>query len=147
VQGVVVAVSRSAEHAVGKANAPAIRLLAGQGVEGDAHRGALVQHRSRVARDPRAPNLRQVHLLHAELPEELGARGFALAPGALGENVTTRGLELLALPSGARLPRRRGPDRAHRPAQPVRAARRASAGPDGGHARPRPTESWCARPA
>jgi MOSC domain-containing protein YiiM len=103
VQGVVVAVSRSAEHAVGKANAPAIRLLAGQGVEGDAHRGVLVQHRSRVARDPRAPNLRQVHLLHAELLEELGARGFALAPGALGENVTTRGLELLALPSGARL--------------------------------------------
>lgn len=99
----VIAVSRSAEHSVSKAAAPAIRLCEGQGVEGDAHRGVTVQHRSHVARDPRAPNLRQVHLLHAELLDELAAAGFALAPGMLGENVTTRGLDLLALPAGARL--------------------------------------------
>jgi MOSC domain-containing protein YiiM len=73
-------------------------------VEGDAHQGQLVKHRSRVARDPSQPNLRQVHLLHAELFEELAAAGFQrVAPGRLGENVTTRGLDLLALPTGARL--------------------------------------------
>jgi MOSC domain-containing protein YiiM len=99
----IVAVSRSAGHGVGKAVAEEIRLRAGEGVEGDAHRGATVQHRSRVARDPRAPNLRQVHLLHAELLDELAAAGFAVAPGGLGENVTTRGVDLLGLPVGTRL--------------------------------------------
>ncbi|HYF42232.1 MAG TPA: MOSC domain-containing protein, partial [Ramlibacter sp.] len=80
-----------------------IRLLAGLGVEGDAHLGATVKHRSRVARDPSQPNLRQVHLLHAELFDELVAAGFAVFPGDLGENLTTRGLDLLALPTGTRL--------------------------------------------
>ncbi len=101
--GRVVAVSRSAAHTLAKANEAAVRLLVGLGVEGDAHSGATVKHRSRVARDPTQPNLRQVHLLHAELFEELAALGFALQPGRLGENVTTRGLDLLALPTGARL--------------------------------------------
>jgi MOSC domain-containing protein YiiM len=80
-----------------------ITLLAGLGVEGDAHAGETVQHRSRLARDPSAPNLRQVHLVHEELLQELRARGFALEPGELGENVTTRGVDLLGLPAGARL--------------------------------------------
>ncbi|MFN8533470.1 MAG: MOSC domain-containing protein [Dehalococcoidia bacterium] len=80
-----------------------IRLTAGLGVDGDAHAGTTVKHRSRVARDPSQPNLRQVHLIHAELLDELLAAGFRVAPGLLGENVTTRGVDLLALPTGARL--------------------------------------------
>jgi MOSC domain-containing protein YiiM len=80
-----------------------IRLLAGLGVEGDAHMGATVKHRSRVARDSSRPNLRQVHLLHVELHDELRASGFEIAPGAMGENITTRGVDLLALPAGTRL--------------------------------------------
>jgi MOSC domain-containing protein YiiM len=80
-----------------------VRLLVGLGVEGDAHAGATVKHRSRVARDPGQPNLRQVHLVHAELHDELRERGFDISPGAMGENVTTRGVDLLALPTGTRL--------------------------------------------
>src|SRR5581483_964762 len=98
----VEAVHRDADHSVSKRTEPCIRLLAGLGVEGDAHLGATVQHRSRVARDPTQPNLRQVHLIHAELLDELRERGFAVLPGAMGENITTRGLDLLALPAGAR---------------------------------------------
>lgn len=80
-----------------------IHLLAGLGVEGDAHLGETVQHRSRVARDPSQPNLRQVHLIHAELFDELREAGFPLVPGQMGENVTTRDLDLLALPAGTLL--------------------------------------------
>ncbi len=101
--GVVEAVSQSPKHTMGKRNREAIRLVAGLGVEGDAHAGETVKHRSRVARDPSQPNLRQVHLIHAELFDELDAAGFAVAPGRMGENVTTRGVDLLALPVGARL--------------------------------------------
>lgn len=101
--GQVAAVSRSARHTFSKAPALSIRLLAGHGVEGDAHAGASVKHRSRVARDPTQPNLRQVHLIHAELHAALNARGFDVGPGDMGENLTTRGLDLLALPRGARL--------------------------------------------
>lgn len=101
--GVVTAVSRSDTHTMKKANEAGIRLVAGLGVEGDAHQGATVKHRSRAARDPNQPNLRQVHLIHSELHDELRARGFDLAAGQMGENVTTRGLDLLALPVGARL--------------------------------------------
>ena len=99
----VVAVARSDRHTFSKDTDTAIRLLAGLGVEGDAHAGETVKHRSRVAADPTQPNLRQVHLVHAELFEELGERGFAVAPGDIGENVTTRGVALLALPTGTRL--------------------------------------------
>jgi hypothetical protein len=101
--GVVEAVSRAAEHTFSKPNAAVIRLLAGLGVERDAHLGRTVQHRSRVARDPSRPNLRQVHLIHGELHDELRAQGFDVTPGVMGENVTTRGVELLALPTGSRL--------------------------------------------
>lgn len=101
--GVVTAVSVSAGHTFGKTNRESVRLLAGLGVEGDAHAGATVKHRSRVARDPTQPNLRQVHLVHAELHDELAAAGFAVRAGDIGENVTTRGIELLALPAGTRL--------------------------------------------
>ncbi|GGF07336.1 MOSC domain-containing protein [Aliidongia dinghuensis] len=102
-QGQVVAVSRHAGHDFSKTNQESIALIVGEGVAGDAHRGRTVQHRSRVAKDPSQPNLRQVHLIHAELFGELRAGGFDVAPGALGENVTTRGLDLLALPTGSRL--------------------------------------------
>ncbi|MBS7698256.1 MULTISPECIES: MOSC domain-containing protein [unclassified Chelatococcus] len=99
--GVVVAVSRAASHAFSKANEPAIRLLAGLGVEGDAHCGETVKHRSRVRADPTQPNLRQVHLIHSELFDELRLAGFSVVPGAMGENITTSGIDLLALPTGA----------------------------------------------
>ncbi|MGY0235327.1 MOSC domain-containing protein [Longispora urticae] len=101
--GIVTAVSRSGVHGFSKDNQPAIRLLAGLGVEGDAHLGETVKHRSRVAQDPTQPNLRQVHLIHAELHDELAAAGHDVTAGQLGENVTTRGLDLLGLPRGARL--------------------------------------------
>ncbi len=100
---VVSAVSRRATHDVSKTNHSSIRLLAGLGVEGDAHAGATVRHRSRAARDPTQPNLRQVHLIQTELFVELRARGYAVDAGAMGENVTTRGLDLHALPTGTRL--------------------------------------------
>src|SRR5438067_12985255 len=100
---VVAAVSRSAKHTLVKANQDSIRLLSGLGVDGDAHLGETVKHRSRVSRDPTQPNLRQVHLIHAELHEELRAAGFSIKPGEIGENITTRGLDLLALPTGTRL--------------------------------------------
>ena len=100
---VVMAVSRSATHSLAKPNQQSIRLSAGLGVEDDAHQGVTVKHRSRVRRDPTQPNLRQVHLIHAELHEELRAAGFAVSPGQMGENITTRGVDLLHLPVGARL--------------------------------------------
>ncbi|GAA3018677.1 MOSC domain-containing protein [Actinokineospora globicatena] len=101
--GTVIAVSLSATHTFSKPNHDAIHLLAGLGVEGDAHLGVTVKHRSRVARDPNQPNLRQVHLIHTELHAELQAAGFDIAPGHMGENITTRGVDLLALPTGTRL--------------------------------------------
>jgi MOSC domain-containing protein YiiM len=103
VAGIVTAVSRSAAHTLTKRSEERVRLLEGLGVEGDAHVGTTVQHRSRVARDPTRPNLRQVHLMHAELHDELRAAGFDVAPGQMGENVTTRGVDLLGLPAGTRL--------------------------------------------
>ncbi len=100
---IVTAVSRSARHTLAKPNEARIRLLAGLGVDGDAHQGATVKHRSRVARDPSQPNLRQVHLIHAELHDELRQAGFDVSAGAMGENVTTRGVDLLTLATGTRL--------------------------------------------
>jgi MOSC domain-containing protein YiiM len=99
----VVAVHRSATHTMVKHEARTVRLVKGEGVEGDAHAGATVQHLSRVARDPTQPNLRQVHLVAAELHEEIAAAGLPVARGAMGENVTTRGVDLLRLPAGTRL--------------------------------------------
>jgi MOSC domain-containing protein YiiM len=101
--GLVVAVSLRAGHHFSKTPSLGIRLLTGLGVTGDAHMGATVKHRSRVRKDPTQPNLRQVHLIHAELFDELRTKGFAVKPGELGENVTTSGIDLLALPAGTRL--------------------------------------------
>jgi MOSC domain-containing protein YiiM len=101
--GVVTAVSLRKGHHFSKINAMSIRLLRGLGVDGDAHMGETVKHRSRVAKDPNQPNLRQVHLLHEELFEELRPKNFVVRPGDMGENVTTRGVDLLALPAGTRL--------------------------------------------
>lgn len=101
--GTVEAVSRSAEYTFTKPNADGVRLLVGLGVEGDVHQGVTVKHRSRVERDASAPNLRQVHLIHAELFEELASAGFSVAPGQVGENITTRGVDLLGLPTGTLL--------------------------------------------
>lgn len=99
----VIAVSLCATHAFSKQVRPAIRLLKGLGVEGDAHHGVTVKHRSRVRQDPTQPNLRQVHLIHEELHDELRASGFAIGPGTMGESITTRGVDLLCLPTGTRL--------------------------------------------
>jgi MOSC domain-containing protein YiiM len=101
--GVVAGVSSAERHTLSKPARTSIRLVEGLGVEGDAHAGRTVKHRSRVARDPSQPNLRQVHLVHGELLDELRAAGFDLAPGRIGENITTLGLDLLALPTGTRL--------------------------------------------
>jgi MOSC domain-containing protein YiiM len=99
----VAAVSFRSGHHFSKTPSFGVQLLAGLGVAGDAHMGVTVKHRSRVRKDPTQPNLRQVHLMHAELFRELRAKGFAVRPGELGENITTSGIDLLALPSGTRL--------------------------------------------
>jgi MOSC domain-containing protein YiiM len=99
----VIAVSRSGSHTFSKESQQSILLLTGRGVEGDAHMGTTVKHRSRVAQDPTQPNLRQVHLLHSELFDELEVSGFRVEPGQMGENITTRGIDLLGLPRNARL--------------------------------------------
>src|SRR5512141_2157805 len=101
--GTVVAVCLRASHHFSKTPALSIRLMRGLGVAGDAHMGETVKHRSRVRKDPTQPNLRQVHLIHAELFDEVRAKGFTVAPGELGENITTSGIDLLALPTGTRL--------------------------------------------
>lgn len=101
--GVVIGVSCDGEHKFSKPPRASIKLIEGLGVEGDAHLGVTVQHLSRIKRDPATPNLRQVHLIHAELHDELRAKGFAVDPGDMGENVTTRGVDLLGLPVNARL--------------------------------------------
>ena len=101
--GRVTAVSVSAGHTFSKPNQASITLVDGLGIEGDAHSGVTVKHRSRVRADPTRPNLRQVHLIHSELHEELAAKGFTIAAGQMGENVTTRGIDLLGLPRGTRL--------------------------------------------
>ncbi len=96
-------VSVSPSHTFSKQRQSQIELVAGEGVVGDAHRGTTVKHRSRVAQDPTQPNLRQVHLIHGELHDELHAGGFQVEPGQMGENITTRGVDLLGLPVGSRL--------------------------------------------
>lgn len=99
----VVAVAQDRGHHFSKTMVPAILIVAGQGVVGDAHSGATVKHRSRVRADPTQPNLRQVHLIHAELFDELRGKGFTVGPADLGENIATRGIDLLALPCGSLL--------------------------------------------
>ncbi|NOU85657.1 MOSC domain-containing protein [Paenibacillus sp. LMG 31460] len=101
--GEVVSVSLSATHTFSKETVEVIRLLDGLGVEGDAHMGKTVKHRSRVAQNPNQPNLRQVHLVHSELFDELRSAAFHVEPGQLGENITTRGINLLGLPKGTKL--------------------------------------------
>jgi MOSC domain-containing protein YiiM len=100
---IVTSVSRGSSHTFCKEVVPYIDLVAGLGVDGDAHSGSKVKHRSRVARDPSQPNLRQVHLVHSELFSELAEGGFSVCPGEIGENVTTAGVDLLQLPTRTRL--------------------------------------------
>lgn len=102
-QGIIVALASDGEHRFSKQPRTVLHLVAGMGVAGDAHAGSTVRHRSRVAKDPNAPNLRQLHLIHAELLDELGPKGYRVEPGQLGENVTTRGINLLGLSAGTRL--------------------------------------------
>jgi len=99
----VQSVAVSATHTFSKASVDAIELVAGFGVRGDAHAGVMVRYRSRVGKGPAAPNLRQVHLVHRELFDEVAAKGFAIGAGDIGENVVTAGVDLLGLPVGTRL--------------------------------------------
>lgn len=101
--GKVLAVSRDSRHRFSKPPVLSITLLAGLGVEGDAHAGALVQHTYLVNKNPAMPNLRQVHLIPSELYAEMAPRGFVIHPGGMGENITTSGLDLAHLPLGTRL--------------------------------------------
>ena len=100
---IVVSVAKGKEHRFSKNPVQSITLIEGVGVEGDAHAGETVQHLSRVAIDPSAPNLRQVHLIHSELLDELNEKGFEVRPADLGENITTRGIDILSLPKGTTL--------------------------------------------
>ncbi|MBL4663319.1 MAG: hypothetical protein JKY22_07150 [Flavobacteriaceae bacterium] len=100
-QGKVMALSKSEAHTFNKYNCEKIMLLKGLGVQGDAHMGKTVKHLSRVKKDPTTPNLRQVHLIHSELFEELSEKGFTVNPGEMGENITTSGVDLLNLPKGS----------------------------------------------
>ena len=99
----IIGLASDAAHCFSKEPARSLTLLAGLGVAGDAHAGRTVQHLSRMKQNPNQPNLRQVHLIHAELFDELALKGFVLAPGQMGENVTTRGIDLLGLSAGTRL--------------------------------------------
>ncbi|MGW3663320.1 MOSC domain-containing protein [Streptomyces sp. NPDC005141] len=101
--GTVTAVSSSGTYSFTKPNRESVTLLAGLGVEGDVHAGRTVKHRFRMEKDPSQVNLRQVHLIHEELFAEVREAGFEVAAGQLGENVTTRGIDLLGLPTGTRL--------------------------------------------
>jgi MOSC domain-containing protein YiiM len=102
-KGIVKSISKSGTHTFSKFNCDSITLLKGLGVEGDAHMGKNVKHRSRVAKDPSQPNLRQIHLIHSELFDELREKGFTIRDGEIGENITTMGIDLLNLPKGALL--------------------------------------------
>lgn len=99
----VVAVHADSAHRFSKNPTDSIELVEGLGVKGDAHFGATVQHLSRIKADPTQPNLRQVHLIQRELFDWLETRGFSVAPGDLGENITTTGMDLLSLPRGTQL--------------------------------------------
>ncbi len=99
----VIAVSRSAKHTFSKPNLDVINLIAGYGVEGDAHAGKYIKHRFLVKKDPKRPNDRQIHLIHIELFENLKSKGFSVQPGELGENITTKGVDLLSLPTNTKL--------------------------------------------
>ncbi len=99
--GLVAAVAKDAGHNFSKNPVPEINIIAGLGVEGDAHHGKNVKHRSRVKADPTQPNLRQVHLIHSELFDEVAEKGFVVKPADLGENIATKGIDLLGLPRHA----------------------------------------------
>lgn len=101
--GRVISVNKLPTHNLSKEPVSAIQLITGIGVEGDAHAGKTVKHRSRVKQDPTQPNLRQVHLIHSELFDELATQGFMIQPGMMGENITTTGIDLLALYRGTQL--------------------------------------------
>ena len=101
--GTVLSVSRDDKHRFSKPTVSSIRLVAGFGVEGDSHAGATVQHLYEKKRNPSAPNLCQVHFMAAELFDDLVPTGYTVAPGELGENVTTEGINLMSLPLGTQL--------------------------------------------
>ena len=99
----VVGVHSSPEHTFTKQAQSSIELVAGIGVQGDAHAGATVKHSYLLRKKPEKPNLRQVHLIASELIDELRLEGFNVERGSMGENITTSGVQLTSLPHGTRL--------------------------------------------
>lgn len=99
----VIAVASDSGHNFSKPLRPVINLIAGFGVEGDAHAGKTVQHLWDKKKTPYAPNLRQVHLVHEEIFAQLAEDGFTVTPGDIGENIVTRGIDLLNLPLATQL--------------------------------------------
>lgn len=100
---IVIAVASDSKHNIIKPIRESVRLIAGWGVEGDAHAGKTVQHRYDKRRNPDAPNLRQVHLMHSELFDQVSGLGLSVKPGQMGENITTRHIDILNLPRGTQL--------------------------------------------
>jgi MOSC domain-containing protein YiiM len=86
--GKVLSVNISESTGEPKSEVGRSKAVAGFGLEGDAHGGDW--HR-------------QVSLLAEESIDKMRAKGLKVSPGAFGENVTTRGIELATLPVGTRL--------------------------------------------
>jgi MOSC domain-containing protein YiiM len=95
----VKSVSKSLSHTFSKNVVGQIKLIEGLGVEDDVHLGKTVKHQYLAKKYPTSANLRQVHLIHYELIEELNENGFSVSDGDLGENITTIGIDLLNLPT------------------------------------------------
>jgi len=94
----VLSVSMSSSHGFSKRPTDYIYLLSGCGVQGDVHCSGAAS----------SNNKRQVHLIASELLTELArkdskGRAYIISPGALGENITTKGIDLVGLNEGTRL--------------------------------------------
>lgn len=99
----VIGVHVGSAHTFSKTSQDVIRLIENHGVEGDAHAGSCDQHLFHIRRFGEQPNLRQVHLIQAEFFDEVAEKEHVVRSGELGENITTRSVDLLNLPTGTRL--------------------------------------------
>ncbi|SFH13142.1 hypothetical protein SAMN05660649_03999 [Desulfotomaculum arcticum] len=86
--GYVVAVCTSPKKGMRKKNIGTGRLIEEHGFEGDAHAG---------------PWHRQVSLLALESVQKMRDAGLDVNPGDFAENITTVGVDLVALPIGTRV--------------------------------------------
>jgi hypothetical protein len=100
-EGKITAVAADLGNHFSKPVQDRIVLLEGHGVQGDAHAGPFVRHRYLARGRPRLPNLRQVHLIPAELFAFLAEAGFEVAAGDMGENITAPSLSWAPGPSSS----------------------------------------------